>query len=590
MQDRIIVDYDSISHDLEGMLEELRVIRADKIFNQAMGQNNIQKMRDYETAVKKRLYEAFNMVVIGDFKRGKSTLVNAILGKNVVPTAVTPETVTINRISYAEIPRIEAVLKNGKKARISSEELKRESLENIIRQLPSTIEYIDVRENAEVLKEICVVDTPGVGDLLKEFDDQVADYLVNADAVLFVISARSPLSQTEQNFMGSAVIPQSFSRVFVVINMIDSLETEENIEKIKNLIKSRAQNISPHIYVYAVSALDEVCRKEGLRRPEPELNEYLERSFAEFAAALKQDILEQKEIIKSTRAVTLMNNMLRDTNGRIKLIQSTLEMSIETLLEREHEYQNQNSELMQSIEQYKQQLANDIDSMKTEAYNWVGMYLQRLHGELEMARAQTDTAILARHLQFFLMDMIKQGILICVDSHQQAIDQRISQVSESFASDVARSAFGNIDSQVSGSIKEVAWTGVDSMMLVGDVLQLEKVLGPIYLLGSVVAGFFRQRKVESNQEDFVKPLLENYGNIATEVGNKVLNVYDEIKRKALSQVDELYQIQIQISLDAIRQAKEVVQSEDVKVDEVVAYLNEILNKIDEMQVTIEKYE
>jgi predicted GTPase len=235
IDDRIILDFDSLSEDVEHLLSDINSMRSEKMFRKSLGADFTQKLKDYNTSVKKRLYGTFNIVIIGDFKRGKSTLINAIIGEDIAPTAVTPETVTINKLSFSETPGAEAVLKNGKKVSLSYNELNRKAIEQIAEKLPTEIDYIDIKANAEILRNISVVDTPGVGDLLKAFDQKVADYLVNADALLYVISARSPLSITEQAFLSSAILPQSFSRIFAVVNMADTLETIENINKIAGL-------------------------------------------------------------------------------------------------------------------------------------------------------------------------------------------------------------------------------------------------------------------------------------------------------------------------------------------------------------------
>lgn len=79
------------------------------------------------------------------------------------------------------------------------------------------------------------------------------------------------------------------------------METAENLQKVRELVKNRAEAISDKIYVYLLSAMDEYCRKRELRRPEPEMAEVLENNFLEFEAALQNDILLQKDIIKNKR-------------------------------------------------------------------------------------------------------------------------------------------------------------------------------------------------------------------------------------------------------------------------------------------------
>ena len=55
----------------------------------------------------------FTIVVLGEFKRGKSTFVNALLGEKILPTDVLPETATINAIMYSPVPTLSVVMRDG---------------------------------------------------------------------------------------------------------------------------------------------------------------------------------------------------------------------------------------------------------------------------------------------------------------------------------------------------------------------------------------------------------------------------------------------------------------------------------------------
>ena len=143
MDDRVVVDYDDLYTDIEYILDELRVFRSNPDFMHIMGEE-INRIKNWELLMRKRLDEPFGIVVIGDFKRGKSSLVNALLGEKIVPTNVLPETITINRISYGEEKTCVAVLKNGKKARLEIAELNKNELEAIIQSLPSEIEHVEL--------------------------------------------------------------------------------------------------------------------------------------------------------------------------------------------------------------------------------------------------------------------------------------------------------------------------------------------------------------------------------------------------------------------------------------------------------------
>ncbi len=588
---RIILNYDSVDQDIEYILDEIRQIRSEKYFVEVLGQTTLQKIKDYDISIKKRLHDKFNIVVIGDFKRGKSTLINAMLGDNIVPAAVTPETVTINKISYSETPKTEAVLKNGKRATLAQTELKREVIESLMQKLPAQIDYIDIKQDIETLKDISIIDTPGVGDLLNKFDNQVAEYLVNADALIYVVSAKAPMSFSEQSFLSTSVMPQSFSRIFIVVNMADCLETEDNIKKIKDFTLDKAKNISPNIYVYTLSALDELCRKKNLKRPEPELSECLEQNFYEFENAIQNDIILQKDIIKSTRGIALTRILLNDIIARIQLLKNSLKDNVDKLLASEDEFSNQNSELMKKIKKHELALTNDIFQMKAEAKSWISEFIVKLKQEIQSLKAVASVSDLERHFQFYLMDLIKQAFLACIEHHQKEISDRLAVSSKTFANEISQTTFGNINTQISDCITDISWTNIDSAMFIsGSFLGLSDAIGPLYLIGQAVAGAIRQQVVNKKQSDYLSPILQEFDMITSDILNKVDEIYDNISQKAVEKLNELYQNQIEISLDAIKQAKEIASREDLKTDEVISYLDTTQANVLSLRDLLVKYE
>lgn len=292
------LNFTSVEETIGEILDDLRAMRQEENFPKTLGSSAVEGIREGESDAHKRLSGPFLLVVAGDFKRGKFTLINALLRLRAVPTAVTPETATINHLFYSAVPAVRALLKNGRQVALSREELSRDRLTEVMRHLPAEIDQVEIYEDAELLKQLSIVDTPGVGELLREFDERVAQALARADAIVYVVSAKAPLSLTEQQFL-SAWVPNSFSRLLVALNLSDCLETPENITKVKKLVSERVRLFYPNSEVFAVSALDEACRIEDLDRPEPDLSEGLEHGFEALRSALECDILLQKDIIRA---------------------------------------------------------------------------------------------------------------------------------------------------------------------------------------------------------------------------------------------------------------------------------------------------
>ena len=114
IENRITYDPDEITRLLENQLDKLKVFRFDSRYRSLLGESFINLAARWEKDILSRRNDPFTLVVCGEFKRGKSSLINALLGEDVTPVNVTPETVTLNRIIYGPHSN-EAVLPGGKK-------------------------------------------------------------------------------------------------------------------------------------------------------------------------------------------------------------------------------------------------------------------------------------------------------------------------------------------------------------------------------------------------------------------------------------------------------------------------------------------
>ena len=237
-------NYDNAAADIAYVRSELSRLVKDPELSAILGDEAVERMSKWDSVIGQKMDQPFSLMVIGDFKRGKSTIINAILGRSIAPVNVAPETFTINCISYGERPSVEAVLKNGKRVTLTQDDLSRDRLSGLLDFFPGELDYLDVRSDAPILKEIQIVDTPGLSDL-DDLDNQVKDFLIKADAVIYVASALSPFSESEQYFIASHIVPQNFSKVFVLVNMIDAMNSMEDIEKIIDRISEKCSQIIP---------------------------------------------------------------------------------------------------------------------------------------------------------------------------------------------------------------------------------------------------------------------------------------------------------------------------------------------------------
>ncbi|MBQ8107297.1 MAG: dynamin family protein, partial [Ruminococcus sp.] len=210
---------------------QLNDIIDDEKIARILGAECVRQLKEYDELIAKKCEEPFTLVILGEFKRGKSTIINALLGKILAPINVTPETYTINEISFGHTQTVEAILENGQRVPLVLEDITRENLERRMKLFPARISCVQIKDNAPILRDIRIVDTPGLSDL-ESLDKQVEDYIVNADAIMYAASCLLPFSETEQIFLASHVQPQRFGMLYVLVNMIDALGSMADVNKI----------------------------------------------------------------------------------------------------------------------------------------------------------------------------------------------------------------------------------------------------------------------------------------------------------------------------------------------------------------------
>lgn len=187
-----------------------------------------EKLEESKNIIKTRKY---NVAVMGEFKRGKSTLLNSLLGAPILPADATPTTAAVSRITYG--PKEKAVLfyKDG-----SEEEIPFAGLKDSITKLTENGQTVSALLKEAVLfypSVICqnyidLIDTPGLNDEEKMTQITI-DMLPEVDAVIVPIHARFPFSMTEKQFVCRLLESESIHDIIFVVTFMDQLDEDDYV-------------------------------------------------------------------------------------------------------------------------------------------------------------------------------------------------------------------------------------------------------------------------------------------------------------------------------------------------------------------------
>lgn len=203
----------------------------------------------------------FQVAVVGEFKAGKSTLINAMIAEEVLPVAAQECTAVVCRIratQEGESPGAEIVVAGGKRHEVAITELRQYLTVAGAMFKGKAVEEAQARllSAAWLGSDVEIVDTPGVNASGLARERATLEYLPNADAIVFMTRADSLLTDTELIFLRERVLSQDTAKVFVVVNFADRLRSERDRADVMKRASELLPPILGHARLHLVSARD----------------------------------------------------------------------------------------------------------------------------------------------------------------------------------------------------------------------------------------------------------------------------------------------------------------------------------------------
>lgn len=274
----------ALNSDLENYKKSLEKLLVS-ILKMAKKKKDIQEIDTINNLINS-IEKPFMIMVVGEVKSGKSSFINALIEADVCQTDLKPCTDRIQEIYYAE------------------QEFKQE----IDREL------IEIGKPIEILKDICIVDTPGTNSIINNHQVLTEKFIPNSDLVFFVLLSKALFCQSTWDFL-NFIKKEWHSKIIFIIQQSDLLSQEqlkEAISEVKEIAKNKGVN-KP--YLFATSAL-------------LELNNELDRSgFERLREFIKENIkTSQIYRIKLNNATLKTKIIIKDMSKEIKENRAILEL------------------------------------------------------------------------------------------------------------------------------------------------------------------------------------------------------------------------------------------------------------------------
>lgn len=277
--------------------------------------------------------DTFKIQLVGTFKNGKSTFINALLGEDILPTRSLPCTAVVSEVKYGDTKKAILHFRNPLPDKLidcipdaTLNHMRKHGMKNVP---PMEIEYdriddyvtipidgdpeeismmspymaVELFYPSPLLKEgVEIIDSPG----LNEADERTRvtlEYLDKADAIIVLLDATKLCSKDEIETIESILLAKGFNDMFFVVNRIDLIPARERGD-VEKFAKAKLNGYSKND-IYYISALQAVDAKiEG------DDTKYINSGMKAFEDRLTVFLTKDKGRIKLVQPARELNNIL----------------------------------------------------------------------------------------------------------------------------------------------------------------------------------------------------------------------------------------------------------------------------------------
>jgi small GTP-binding protein len=342
---------------LYGYREKLSLVYFEK--------NELEKeRRDYLAELDKlfsHIDEPAQVVIAGGFNAGKSTFINSLLNREIMPTLPIRATATVNSVMAGEQQEFIVFRKDGSQTvkSYSDDNYLNSEIRKLMDSEHDIIERIEIKcLNESFLDKFIVIDTPGL-DFSDEDTANTLRYVEQADAIVWVLHPEGirsqdlePIAQFNQRNPASPLV--------VIINQIDTLDAEER-DTVFNQVKEKLKNITSNIFLLsAQNALEARQEKDSQKLKKSgfeELNHYLSNHLFNAYRDLKDQRIKQQIKRKSETLREHIDSFLSETSSdvffRIPVNQEEMKKLLLEIAQKENDLQKHIIELENELSELR---------------------------------------------------------------------------------------------------------------------------------------------------------------------------------------------------------------------------------------------
>jgi predicted GTPase len=368
---------------------------------------------------KKRLLDpAFHVFVVGEFKQGKSSLVNALLNAPVCPVDDDIATSAPTAVRYAEQPKAAVLLKapedddagdNDERPEPIREEIPIEKVAEYVTEAANPanerrVQSVEVSIPRKLLADgLVIVDTPGVGGLGSAHSAATIGALPLADAVMFVSDASQEFTAPELEFLQTA--RRMCPNVVCVLTKVDFYPSWRKIRDL-NLDHLRSRGITAPLM-----CLSSALRIHALRNNDRDLNQ--ESGFPELVGYLQNEIATNAEKLTIRTAASDVLSISSQLQSQFENERQALKNpeDAKAVVENLTKLQAKANRLRGSASKWQQGLSDGVADMQTDLDHDLRSRLRNVSKQADVAIDNSDPAETWDDFQTWLYRRVAEDIV-----------------------------------------------------------------------------------------------------------------------------------------------------------------------------------
>ena len=440
----------------------------------------------------------FKIAIVGSIKRGKSTLINTLLGRdNDDLSPVARKTCTgcvVHYMDVAALPEGEPRKPHAKvfiKGAETPKSVPFESLRDYINEENNkdnwkNVSHVEVYGEFPLLRSCCIVDTPGTDAVIKRHGEVVTEFLPTADAIIMTTMSDMAMTDNDRR-MVNLLSKESQRRIFYVLTQVDSLRPSQ-LPMVQKYVMDQIEKYGlarpGELYSVACKKVFEALCNHESRETVDSLRsqwgvQHLESALESFilqnsntAAALRNRV---ESILK--RILEFLTNK-KDTNDEllkmqavnIEEVETSRKIALDDFGKMEEELRRKISEFEQNWKRQTNRSLSDLESK----------ILPKLKDSVEMSLKKAGTLEAIGNL-FSLSEIVKKVSGSVIDEFMQDTEPKfeklIERLNEDYCSTVDFYVKKNSGSQLSGSIAGIVLSTASGAAITGGLVAAGGVVG-----------------------------------------------------------------------------------------------------------------